>query len=163
MKTCVALAQSHRHPAARLLLEYVKGRSLIWYCVSPKTTAILLDVGVEVVLVTAGSRGIYFGTIDIETGAPAIVHFPAMVVPGHPSQRRPLTTHQACEWGNRISADTKQATQAMLLPTPLVRATRLLVVSSVRLHASGRLIKLWHWDRQRPPSPCTAMGLSRLS
>jgi len=44
---------------------------------------VLLDVGVEVVLVTAGSKGIYFGTIDVETGAPAIVHFPANVVPGH--------------------------------------------------------------------------------
>ena len=32
--------------------------------------SVLLDVGVEVVLVTAGSKGIYFGTIDVETGAP---------------------------------------------------------------------------------------------
>jgi sugar/nucleoside kinase (ribokinase family) len=44
---------------------------------------VLLDVGVEVVLVTAGSEGIYYGTIDIETGAPAVVHFPANVVPPH--------------------------------------------------------------------------------
>jgi len=47
-----------------------------------KNITVLLDVGVEVVLVTAGSKGIYFGTIDIETGAPAVVHFPANIVPG---------------------------------------------------------------------------------
>jgi len=48
-----------------------------------KDITVLLDVGVEVVLVTAGSEGIYYGTIDIETGAPAVVHFPANVVPPH--------------------------------------------------------------------------------
>eukprot|EP00802_Teleaulax_amphioxeia_P006079 Tamp_06083.p2 GENE.Tamp_06083~~Tamp_06083.p2 ORF type:complete len:271 (-),score=60.36 Tamp_06083:439-1251(-) len=46
-----------------------------------KDISVLLDVGVEVVLVTGGSKGIFFGTIDVETGAPAIVHFPANVVP----------------------------------------------------------------------------------
>ena len=43
---------------------------------TPETALTLYDT-------PTGSRGIYFGTIDIETGAPAIVHFPANIVPAH--------------------------------------------------------------------------------
>ena len=77
-----AAGDASRPPAASYsaAAEAVAGRDNYDEKIRQNIT-VLLDVGVEVVLVTAGSRGIFFGTIDIETGSPAVVHFPANVVP----------------------------------------------------------------------------------